>query len=285
MQQPAPIRKAVLISCPGGGRNTFLRGAVRDPVNVASFLMSPTGGSWCQNEIIPLSNPSYPELQALFGTIHADYLMVYFSGHGYTNRDGLRMLCFGNYDIPDTAFSKCCHKLLIIVDACRTIPGASISGIPELLSQYSFAPAVAQWARQLFNSHIICSPQGHKIIHATQTGLPAYDEFTGGVFTSSLLMSAMEAEGIQNFEPISIENLIEPVTNRIFSKGFKQYPGIAYTDGNLCVPFALNTPKIKVQRSSRQDQYQNPENDLIKTAGLLLCAYALGNIFNGLGNR
>jgi hypothetical protein len=77
-------RRAVLIGCPGEGQN-FLKGVQQDLYDMKEFLSSERGGKFYPDEIVSLFNPTLDEVTAAIHSTAADYMYVYFSGHGYTD--------------------------------------------------------------------------------------------------------------------------------------------------------------------------------------------------------
>jgi hypothetical protein len=90
-------RRAIFIGCPGQRGIDFLPGLPLDLRNFPEMLYSERGGKFYPDEIITLSNPTSEQLTAAMHSSSADYTLVYFSGHGYTDDDGTRRLRFEGY--------------------------------------------------------------------------------------------------------------------------------------------------------------------------------------------
>jgi hypothetical protein len=115
-------RQVLLIGCPGK-EESYLKGVREDLSNMKGFLMSERGGKFYPAEIKTLVNPKLTELFDFHNT-QAKYQVIYYSGHGYTDPTGKRMLCLQNCPVSDTYFLSRCPCQLIIIDACRTFAGA-----------------------------------------------------------------------------------------------------------------------------------------------------------------
>jgi hypothetical protein len=238
MQKSVITRLAILISSPGPEEN-YLPGSVNDPEHMARYLMSPRGGMWRANEIFCLADPSWEDIDLLLQFYITDYLFVYFSGHGFMTYDQKRYFCFKNASVEDTALFNDSSRQLVIGDACREyLP--TISGIPE---EEEFIDYIGDGrAREAFDQAIINSPSGKMIVHSTQAGELAYERNgQGGVFTIALLSTARNYRTGDPFLAVPISALI-PGAQKLLSKGkYKQQPDIAYCDGNLQVPFLIDT--------------------------------------------
>ena len=77
-------RKAIMIGSPGPRNSaTYLKGVDTDLHHFVSFLKSPVGGSWEDEETAGLYNCQSEDLIELFQSTNTDFLLVYFSGHGH----------------------------------------------------------------------------------------------------------------------------------------------------------------------------------------------------------
>ena len=245
-------RIAVLIGCPGMGPSS-LRGVHPDIRNMYQYHRSPRGGAWLPEEIIVLWSPTREQLLDIIGGIEADFLRVYFSGHGcadlvYDRTPGVegivdvRMLALSGNDLV------CDLELVnwsiprqeIICDCCRLRPGARISGIPETFEEIPFTEEEFYEARELFNKYIQLSPEGKVIIHSTLDGEPAADTDAGGTFTFALLESALNYQSTHRNMPAGLDLMLDRAARQL-SKSCTQCPEIIYLDGHITVPFALNT--------------------------------------------
>ena len=73
-----------MIGSPGPKNSaTCLKGVDADLHHFISFLKSPVGGSWEDEEIAGFYNGPSEYLIELFQSTNTDFLLVYFSGHGH----------------------------------------------------------------------------------------------------------------------------------------------------------------------------------------------------------
>lgn len=262
-------RKAVLIGCPGN-RNNFLRGVEKDLNNVSDYLCSDKGGRWFPDEIITLKNPTYNSVHSTVHSAIADYVFIYFSGHGFTTSDNKRrMLALRDKFIEDTFLLNRSPRQLIVIDACRNYVAPGISGIPDLGEQYFHFDGIYA-SRELFDKRIANSPFGKKIIHATQIGKYSYDSPNGGYFTQALLNISTRIKATDNYTTASITKIIEYIPAVLQKQNIFQIPSVTYEKGNLTVPFAIGVPNAR-QRTVRRPQpvLQSSSNDSWVGIGLL----------------
>lgn len=235
-------RGAIIIGCPGPSNN-FLPGVNPDINNIKKFLLSDKGGSWNTDEIVLLDNPTEQRVNQVIANTKKDYLLIYFSGHGYTDLRKRRMISLKDSSIPDTNLLNDSPRQLVIIDACRNFVSAGIGGLniqPEGSNNFeSFS------TYDFFSEQIMLSPYGKIIVHSTQSGYSSYDTRDGGVFTTNLLKVSTSMISELEYQPCNIQTLLKFVPQFISSSGFKQSPMIAYSNGNLSVPFALTISEFE----------------------------------------
>lgn len=232
-------RKAILIGCPGNISNPLL-GVKRDILNMSRFLLSNKGGAWNKNEIVVLDNPNLVDVSKIIQSIFVDYLLVYFSGHGYTDvLNNSRMLALKDSNIPDWHLLNNSPRQLVIVDACRNYLAPGLSGVPvfEDSVDHFEGPSVYE----LFNEYIALSPEGKLIVHATQPGKYSYDSPSGGYFTQALLHVSTRMKTESEYSPCSIKDVLSHVPVVLTRSQNHQIPSVSYKEGNLTVPFALGS--------------------------------------------
>lgn len=278
-----PTRKAVLIGCPGSG-NSFLSGVKQDLENVSKYLQSEKGGVWYKHEIEPIYNPSYTQVKKAIEKAIADYVFIYFSGHGYTDGDtNARMICLKDYYISDKHLLNNSYRQLVLIDACRNEVRPGISGIPDYEPEWHYFTGSP--VRQLFDNYIKSSPAGKLIVHGTQRGEYSYDSSTGGMFTNALLNIGTRIKADQKYSQVSIRTVLNYVPQVLQPQGNSQIPSIAYKTGNLTVPFAIGVPKSAPQKTfNRLPQRQlatskaSSSNDWLALGfGLLVLGIAASN--------
>lgn len=238
-------RKAILIGCPGSG-NSYLHGVAEDLTNVKNFLQSDKGGRWYSNEIIRLNNPTFEQLFQIIHSTKTDYNFIYFSGHGFTSQNWKRMLALRDNNIEDLFFINDSHRQLIVIDACRNYVAPGISGIPDLGEQWEHFDGVYE-ARIMFDRYIANSPYGKTIVHATQKGHYSYDSSTGGYFTKALLNITTRVKS-ETYKPIFINKVVDVLPQVLQKQGNSQVPEIAYSEGQLIVPFAIAVPQLTIPK-------------------------------------
>lgn len=254
-----PTRKAILIGCPGSG-DSFLIGVKQDLEKVSKYLQSEKGGVWYENEIMPLYNPSYLQVKQAIENAVADYVIIYFSGHGYTDTvNNARMICLKDYYISDKHLLNNSHRQLVLIDACRNEVGQGISGIPDFEPQWEYFTGSP--VRELFDNYIKNSPAGKLIVHGTQRGEYSYDSSTGGMFTNALLNIGTRIKADQTYTQASISTVLNYVPRILQPQDNYQIPSIAYRTGNLTVPFAIGIPKCNLPQNKRTV----PQRQLITT--------------------
>lgn len=257
-------RKAILIGCAGPSAN-FLRGVKKDIANVSRFLRSNKGGAWLENEIITLADPTAANALSIVESTFADYVLVYFSGHGFTDdRNNSRMLSLRNGNIPDWFLLNASPRQIIIIDACRNFSAPGLGGAPEFGDQVDHFEGVSTY--ELFSEYISNSPAGKLIIHATQPGEYSYDSPSGGLFTQALLHISTRMKSDADYSPCSISSILQHVPRLLQRNRHFQVPCIAYCEGMLKVPFALSTS------CSIQKRKSDPSKELI---GAMLWTFVL----------
>lgn len=281
MRPIEPIRKALLIGSPGEGEN-YLHGVSADVQNFSEYLYSERGGLWNENEIEILWQPGIKEIEATLEKNTADYLVTYYSGHGFTSTEGNRMVNLQDSFVNDLYLVNDSPRQLCIFDCCRDKEPPVISGIPDQRQPFEGLFT----AREILDQYILASDPGIKIIHGTGNGFPAYDESSrhGGILILNFLKAAENIYKQNNYSPITIEEIIELTAQYLKTANSYQIPEIVYEEGNLQVPFALSSAKELSFNISKAKNYQSVKrlakpvakkhNDWI-VPGLILAAVLL----------
>ena len=245
MLQYSPRRKAILIGSPGNEDN-FLSGVGHDLKNFSKFLTSDKGGGWYEEEIHLLENPSVAEVRQIIKESIVDYLIVFYTGHGYTEvGTRKRILCLKDQDISDASLINRSSKQLILVDACRTYSDVSISGLPDFgqdLLSFEGSPV-----RDTFDRYIANSPAGKVIIHSTQAGQISVDTPKGGLFTSALLFVATQINTRSDYKFVSLKKILEHVPRVMQEISNTQNPSVVFVSGQMKIPFAVGIPQIETE--------------------------------------
>lgn len=273
-----PLRKAVLIASPGRDR-AFLHGVEKDIQAMKSFLHSPRGGRWMDDEVIVLHNPNSSRLIQEVHSICADYCFIYYAGHGIETVPGQRKILLSNGAFEDLFLLNKCPRQLLIIDACRTLFRPGIGAIPDEEGSFPFDGFYPE--REAFDNYILNSPLGKVIIHATQRNGAAFEFGSGGCFTQHFLYCAKAINYTQLYEPIGIKKILSQTASLLESSGIFQEPRIVYNKGNLKVPFALAlgarvapAPPIVSHQLRRRHEHSKEDFSGLIAAGLLLFAAA-----------
>lgn len=243
-------RAAILIGCPGPQTN-FLKGVYVDLQAMQEFLLSPQGGSWHTHELLALSNPGVEEIAECMRLVTADYLFVYFSGHGFTNNLKQRAICLRDRNIKDLSLLNQSSRQLVVIDSCRNYIGGCIGGLSPQFGDPFESYMGPTSTREFFDRCIYQSPYGKMILHSTSSGRSSYDSPRGGYFTQALLTIGTNIRAERNFKPASIKAVAGFVPELLKRHGVFQQPQIVYSWGDLRVPFAVGLPTGVRSRPSR----------------------------------
>ena len=82
------------------------------------------------------------------------------------------------------------------------------------------------------------------------------------MFTLSLLVAAQDFKTGMDLSPVLIFDLLPTVKETLLSQGYSQTPDIAYTQGNLRVPFLIDTEQIVIEQPKLDIE---PENLIIES--------------------
>ncbi len=264
-------RRAILIGNPGP-KDNYLKGVKADLQNIKRFLLSEAGGAWNDEEISVLKDPTLNEVLPHLESAREDYVFVYFSGHGFTNTDGARMLSLRGHSIPDTFLLRTsCLKQLVVVDACRTFIAHELSGIPEY--ELGVDHFEGSYARRIFNECISQSPAGKIIVHSTQSGYKSYENILGGHFTQALLKISYEIQANDQYATCAIDRIINhaPLVLRQYQNN--QLPTITYRSGMLTIPFAIGIPShLKVRSLEKMGKSSTEDIFAVVIVSLLAVA-------------
>ena len=241
-------RKAVLIGSPGNNRG-FLQGVGKDIENMSRFLQSNKGGAWEKSEILILQNPSSYEVTSLVIRTIADYVFIYFSGHGFSSLNNSWMVVLRDQAISDCDFLNNSPRQLVIIDACRNYSAPGLSGVPAFDDQVDHFESAAY---ELFSESIARSPEGKLIVHATQPGKYSYDSPYGGYFTQALLHVATRMKTDEQYSPCTVNSVLHHMPTVLKKNGNNQVPSITYRSGNLTVPFALGSNVLALSGTKKE---------------------------------
>jgi hypothetical protein len=240
-------RKAIMIGSPGPkNAATYLKGVDTDLHHFVSFLKSPVGGSWEDEEIAGFYNGPSEYLIELFQSTNTDFLLVYFAGHGYQDLDETNIAINDTESISISQFISLIKapKAVIIIDCCRKFieeAYSSFSG-PEYLSFKSLLdqPNTRDRYLQLISE----STNGIAIAYSCSVGEYSGDTELGGSYTYSLLKETLQWYESQNNEGVlSISEANDLAHQELkFKTNFQQNPQIrmlSVQTEKLNLPFAI----------------------------------------------
>ena len=240
-------RKAIMIGSPGPKNSVnYLKGVDADLHHFVSFIKSPIGGSWEDNEIPGLFICPSENLIELFRSTNTEFLLVYFSGHGNHDLNETNIAINDSESISISQLISLINapKALIIIDTCRKVSEdeySSFSG-PEYLSFKSALnqPNSSEKYMQLISE----STDGISIAYACSVGEISNDTELGGDYTYSLLKTSLEWYQNQNNESVLSINRANDLAHQYlkFKSNFDQNPQIISTNNkeeNLNFPFAI----------------------------------------------
>jgi len=236
------VRRAILIKGPGES-DALDCGGEQDILNMKRFLLSAASGSWKEQEICVLMNPSKDRLLREVRRTIADYSLTYFSGHGCMNQADSWLSINGREVIPEQFLLNNSPRQLIIGDHCRERLPARMGGIPEEPAEI-LQGAEWQKARSILDQAILRSPVGTTFVWAASVGQKAWGDSGGGAFTGELLDLIHRWYNAEPLAPIYIEQLIPHIDKALGGGGkYAQNPELFTYHGGLQVPFALTMPR------------------------------------------
>jgi len=240
-------RKAFLFAAPGGIANNtkWLNGTLKDIENIKRHLRSERGGAWYDNEIVIVQEASFEIVNMLLDSVNADYVFVYFSGHGCTDFSGIHHIALQNRLVTDKSL-LCDHiqKQLVIIDSCSDYKDLSgIGSIGGIDTHWKNATSDISITRQMFDEQIYYSPEGKQIIHAVPPGYMATDTIFGGVFTNNLLRTCnYKFEPSDEYKMAGMPELVACM-NHPENRRNNLPCYFSVNEGELLVPFAFSLPQ------------------------------------------
>jgi len=245
-------RKAIMIGSPGPKNSaTYLKGVDTDLHHFVSFLKSPVGGSWEDEEIAGFYNGPSEFLIELFQSTNTDFLLVYFSGHGYLYLDETNIAINDTESISISQLISLIKapKSVIIIDCCRKFIDEAYSSFsgPEYLSFKSLLDQPN--TRDRYMQRISESTNGVAIAYSCSVGEISGDTELGGYYTYSLLKETLQWYESQNNEGVFSISEANDLTHQElkFKTNFQQKPQIrmlSVQTEKLDLPFAIKTNSL-----------------------------------------
>ena len=150
-------RKAILIFNDGGVGN-YLPGVEKDREGYLSFLKSPEGGAWDDDEMRIFNNDctkaillNYISFWKNLSKDNIGYWLIIFSGHGYATEDGQTVLELspGNdCSIEDIKIATDGSRRLLIADSCRSVLTEAQDSLKRELKLFSAAQPGDAYAKR-----------------------------------------------------------------------------------------------------------------------------------------
>jgi hypothetical protein len=184
------VRRALLIACTGKkGTQGYIPGTLVDKNSYNNYLKSYTGGSWDNNEIIRLENPTKEDVEfAIYSMKIADFSFVVFSGHGGTYKTDNRVVIeLGDEELNISGLRTSSDRQITILDTCRTYISEPLEKIAK-----SFTIAESQLefinSRKIYEDAIMSCNRGNITLFSCGKNEGANDDgVLGGYFSYSLL--------------------------------------------------------------------------------------------------
>lgn len=187
-------RRALIISNPGEiGAENYCEGVKKDVINYKTFLMSPQGGYWYNNEIVCLEKPSKAVLKSYMDSLRdINYTMIIFCGHGYSYKEETVIELQKDMDLYAYSLKSGAKKRTIILDCCR-VNAETIdeSIIHEFSAKIEKRAMDGMTARKYYDDLIEQCHDGIVVTYACDLDETAGDDSRkGGYYSYSLLKNA-----------------------------------------------------------------------------------------------
>ncbi len=187
-------RRALIIYCDNTSPKRLV-GPPMDKENYFAYLTSSLGGSWYDNEILPLHNP-YPcdVSQAINGFMNdADYTLIIFSGHGaHEINTNQQLLELQGGDILISQLKTNAPRQTIIIDSCRVLYSAKREDLKKyaLLDESKLSVGST---RTLFEQMLLETDEGLSVtMFSCSKNQSSGDSTEGGYYLLALLQVANE---------------------------------------------------------------------------------------------
>ncbi|MGB0130812.1 caspase family protein [Chlorobium sp.] len=188
-------RRALLIEASQVFGLLDLPGARKDVDDWVSYLRSPLGGAWENEEISVLHTPPKSALEiSLLSASVCEYVFIAFSGHGYHVKgkgvDETRIFLSDKQEISVNKLNCGAPKTTIVIDACREVEYlkeelSAVFSMDELSLRMKYADRLAH--RKLFDDAIIKSPKGAEYLYSCDLDETAGESIRGGYFSQALM--------------------------------------------------------------------------------------------------
>ncbi len=239
-------RKALIISNPGEiGSENYCEGVKIDVENYKTFLTSPIGGGWNDDEIQCVERPLSIILNLKIQSMRdADYTLIVFCGHGYATDDDTIIELRKNEEYTVESLKRGAKKRTIILDCCRVIE--NISHSDEIENRYTLYESNSlnkDLARLYYDLALSQCLDGIVVTYACDLNETAGDdERFGGIYSYSLLKCAKEYSKKSNAEKctsiVRVHNAAAIMTEH--RSGGTQHPKIVKPRSAPYFPFVVH---------------------------------------------
>jgi hypothetical protein len=246
------IRNALIVSNPGElGAQNYCEGVKVDVQNYISFLKSPLGGGWLEEEITHLSRPSCNDLDSYISKLAIyDYSFIAFCGHGFhsAQRGSTMLELKKGHEFDSLSLRNNANKRTIILDCCRKVErdliaeSAVIAKFAEAREALSFAEC-----RRYFEVQVDKCANGIVVGYACSKNETAGDsQSNGGYYSHSLMKSATSwhekdktdlTKQYSYHTIVSAHNIAVPIVKQL--SGGNQNPEIDKPRSEPYFPFAI----------------------------------------------
>lgn len=245
-------RRAILLGVPKKDDSTDLKLGIKADINYFKyFLTNNIGGAWNEkNEILTDTYTTMVRFKAILdetNKIKPDYLILFFSGHGCIYKDDIKQyikLLDEMISISSLKNKLLCKKILIIIDACRTIIERKEllkeAKKIELIIPEKILKISKSVTRTSFNLRIIESDEGIITIYSSDFNEESFANYTGSNFIKILLDSSINWGESETFgHVLDIYNAFYRAKKLYKSIFDKQNPQITSNKRNKWFPFAI----------------------------------------------
>jgi len=219
----------------------------KDVNDFSMFLQSMSGGAWFEHEIVCRKNIRLQDLNSLLEDTKKrsyDYLILYFSGHGGTERGTFIELNPDGECVQVSCLFNLAVRQLSVFDCCRSYPvnenvSFALDSRDEFIVDSEPDKAVV---RKVFDDRVMDTPAQSMVLYACSEGECAHDFGSGGVYTQNLLQICRNFKGSMLLVSQAHAAAHEPTVNEAFKHGMRQHPDFFMVKypSRYQLPLALN---------------------------------------------
>ncbi|KGC89758.1 caspase domain protein [Burkholderia pseudomallei] len=244
-------RKALIIASPGQrGSDGYLPGVELDMKLYESFLKSPLGGAWHDDEVIVLRDPSKAAVEAAIRAQQsADYSFTAFCGHGrhIGNPGSTHILISQGVEIDSNILRTGSLKHTLILDCCRVVQPTIVMD-SVLAKRAATGPTLsADECRAYFDKRITECAKGLVVMHSCGINETAGETSNeGGYFSSATVRESKKwhqdsnVDTTKNYNVLSVSGVFDLATENVRTRsGRRQNPVIEKPRVEKHFPFAI----------------------------------------------